>query len=70
MLLGFKRASGFADEIARWLSDPDVAGHALDTLLKMRVAGYASEAEALLKSEHAWIRNKAKTYLERYPPAA
>jgi hypothetical protein len=70
LLLGFKGASGYADEVARLLSDPDVAGHALDTLQKMRLAGYASEVEALLESEHTWIRNKAKTYLGRYPRAA
>jgi hypothetical protein len=70
LLIGFKGASGYADEIARLLSDPDVNGHALDTLLKMRVAGYASKVEALLESEHTWIRKKAKTYLERYPRAA
>ncbi len=67
LLLGFKGANNYADEIAHFLNDPDVAGHALDALLKMRVAGYASRVEALLESKQTWIRNKAKTYLERYP---
>lgn len=70
MLLGFKGASNYADEIASFLNDPDVAGHALDTLLKMRVPGYASEVAPLLDAEQAWIRKKARTYLERYPRVA
>lgn len=70
LLLGFKGASKYADEIGGFLNDPDVAGQALDSLLKMRVAGYAGRVEALLESEQAWIRRTAKTYLERYPRVA
>jgi hypothetical protein len=67
MLLGFVAAKPFADNLAPYLQDKDVAGHVLDTLLKMRVPEFATEVSPLLKADQTWIRNLAKKYLERYP---
>jgi hypothetical protein len=67
MLLGYKAAQEWAPVIASYLDDPDVCGHTLDTLLKMRVPGYAVQVEPLLASKYTWIRNLARKYRERYP---
>ena len=70
MLLGHVAAQPYADAIAPLCADPDVAGHAIDTLIKMRAPGYARHVRPLLSAQHAWIRNKARTYLERYGASA
>jgi hypothetical protein len=66
MLVGCVAARNCADAIARLCSDPDVAGHAVDSLIKMRAPGYAAQVHPLLSAPHAWIRRKASTYLQRY----
>jgi hypothetical protein len=66
MLVGFTAAQGWAPTIAEYLDDPDIYGHALDTLLKMRAPGYAARVQPLLASKFTWIRNLARKYMERY----
>jgi hypothetical protein len=66
MLLGSVKAAHVAPRIARWAGDPDIAGHVVDTLLKMRVPGYADVVRPHVSSKYTWIRRKAKTYMERY----
>ena len=66
MLLGSVKAAHAAPRLARWLADPDVEGHVVDTLLKMRVSGYARLVAPHTSSKFAWIRRKAKTCIERY----
>jgi hypothetical protein len=66
MLLGTVKAAYAASRVALWVEDPDISGHAIDTLLKMRVSGYAGVVRPHVSAKHAWIRRKAKAYLERY----
>ena len=44
MALGFVAAREFADTVAPFLSDPDVEGQVLDTLIKMKAPGYTQQA--------------------------
>jgi hypothetical protein len=69
MALGFAGAAAYAPALAELLVDPDVDGQVLDTLLKMRVAGYGEVVAPLLDARHAWIRKLARRYLDRYAPA-
>jgi len=66
MLLGSMKAAYAAPRVARWASDPDIGGHVVDTLLRMRVPGYLECVKPHTLSKFAWIRRKAKTYVERY----
>jgi len=66
MALGFVAAREFADTVAPFLSDPDVEGQVLDTLIKMKAPGYTQQAVSLLHSDKAWIRRLAKKYVDRY----
>lgn len=66
LLLGFKCCAAQAPGIAGQLDDPDVAGHAVDTLLKMRVPVYTRQIQPLTSAEAAWVRKKAKQYVARY----
>lgn len=67
MALGFVAARDQAAELAPLLADPDVDGQVVDTLLKMRAPGFASNVRPLLDSDKAWIRKLVGRYIERYP---
>lgn len=67
MLLGYTAAQAWAPLMVECLADDDISGHALDTLVKMRVPGYATQVEHLLTSQYTWVRNLARKYVERYP---
>ena len=66
MALAFVSAHQYAEPLAAFLADPDVNGHILRTLLKMRASGFAREAKLLLHSEESWKRRWAKKYLDQY----
>jgi hypothetical protein len=66
MLLGYKKYQCYADEIASQIEDPNISGHVIDTLLKMRVPGYAGIIKPFTTSKLTWIKNTAKKYIERY----
>jgi hypothetical protein len=70
MLLGFTGAAKHAATVAGFAGDPDVCGHVVDTLLKMRVPGYIAQVSELTSHKRAWIRRLAKKYVERYAYAA
>ena len=67
MALGFVSAGGFAQDLVPHLSDPDVDGQVLWTLVKMRASGFGREVAPLLGSNKAWIKRLARKYQERYP---
>jgi hypothetical protein len=69
MALAFKDAVTLAPRLAAHLRDRDVAGHCVDTLLKMGAPGFASEVERLLDDEQTWIRRLARRYIEHYAAA-
>jgi hypothetical protein len=66
MALGFVAARRYADILATFLSDPDVGGQVLDSLIKMKAPGYTAQASLLLHSDRAWVRELAKKYVDRY----
>jgi hypothetical protein len=66
MALGFVSARRYAERLAEFLGDPDVAGHVLMTLYKMRASGFVREANLLLHSDKIWKRRWAKKYIDRY----
>src|SRR5215208_530338 len=66
LALGFVGARDHAPALAELLSDPDVGGQAVDTLIKMRAAGYEARVAPLLRARHAWIRTVARRYVERF----
>ena len=67
MAMGYSAARDCAPSLIPLLCDPDVAGHTVDTLLKMRAAGFAREVRPLLNADRTWIRKLAGRYLDRYP---
>lgn len=67
MALGFVSAVGFAQELVPHLSDADVDGQVVWTLIKMKASGYGREVAPLLRSDKTWIKRLAKKYLEHYP---
>ncbi|MBI1930491.1 hypothetical protein HYR99_40385 [Candidatus Poribacteria bacterium] len=69
LVLGAYGGANYAPIAADLLDDAEVAGHAVDALLKMRGSGYAHLVDLLEKHPIAWIRNEAKKYCERYPEA-
>ncbi len=66
MNLGYRAAASHAPRVAALLSDNDVAGHALDTLIKMNASGFVREVWPLAGAPQAWVRKLAKKYLTRH----
>lgn len=66
LLLGRTCFACHAQAVAGLLSDPHVAGQAIDTLCKMRVPGFSGDIEPFLSHEKTWVRNCAKRYLAKY----
>jgi hypothetical protein len=66
LLLGRVDCARFAQEIASQLLDQNVAGHAIDTISKMRSPGFTNEIEPFTKDKVTWVRNKAKQYIKKY----
>ena len=69
MALSTKSAAAFATELASYLTDPDIDGHALDALIKIGAGGFISQVLPLANHPQAWVRRLAKRYLERYGAA-
>ena len=63
-------AGSVADRVARHLDDPEVQGHALDALLKMKAYGYIQAVKPLLTSRQVWVRRLAKRYVEKHAEVA
>jgi hypothetical protein len=70
MALGFVAAQKYAQNLVPFLSDPDVDGQILDTLIKMKAPGFAQDVALLLNSERTWVRRLAKKYVDRYPTSS
>lgn len=66
LLLGQKTYAVHGAAVASLLSDPHVAGQAIDTLYKMGASGYCREVEPFLEHPMTWVRNSAKRYLLKY----
>ena len=70
LALGYTTASQHAAGIAALLSDPDICGHVVDTLLKMQVSGYELQVAELARHQQPWVRRLSRRYVARYgvPP--
>lgn len=66
MLLGKKCYINYAEKIAILLNDSDVDGHVIDTLYKMGADSYSTQIKPFVNHNRAWIRNKAKKYIEKF----
>jgi hypothetical protein len=66
-LLGHVAAQPLAQRVADLCADPDVNGHAVDTLIRMRASGHCTQVRPLLAAPQAWVRRKAKAYLTKFP---
>lgn len=65
MLLEGKRYAGYSSQLINQINDKFVYGHVLSTIIKMQVWDYTNEIEPLTEDSTAWIRNKAKKYIEK-----
>ena len=65
MLLENKRYAGYASLLISQIDDKFVYGHVLNTIIKMQVWDYECEIEPLTSDRSAWVRNKAKIYIEK-----
>lgn len=66
MLLGKTKYRNYSGVLAPLLDDEDVNGHVIDTLYKMRAAGYATMITPFLNHKQTWIRNAAKKYVQKF----
>lgn len=63
LLLGDIGNISCADALGTALFDTDVRGHALKSLLKLKIAGFEKEATQILQEDVGWVRSSAKRYL-------
>lgn len=66
LLLGSPKCASLASSVVELVSDNDICGHAISALLKMKVPGYSNQIEPFASHEVAWIKNKAKSYIQKY----
>ncbi len=69
MALGFVDAHELAPGLAVFLSDPDVEGQIVDTLIRMRAGDFSDRVWPLTNHEQAWVRKLARRYLKQYATA-
>jgi hypothetical protein len=65
MALAYAAAANISGRLVPFLSDPDIDGQVVNTLLKMRAMDFSAQVRPLLQSDKSWIRKEAKRYLER-----
>lgn len=70
LLFGSVKLAKYAPQIAAYVDDPDVYGHVVGTLYKMRSPDYVDQIRPHADSPSAWIRKEAKRYLAKYDAAA
>ncbi|MFC9984602.1 hypothetical protein ACFU0W_14195 [Microbacterium keratanolyticum] len=66
LLFGSVKLAKYAPQIAAYVDDPDVYGHVVGTLYKMRMPDYVDQIRPHANSPSAWIRKEAKRYLAKY----
>jgi hypothetical protein len=67
--LGYAAAAPLAARLVPYLRDRDIDGQVVGALIRMKVGGYSSEVALLVTARHAWVRNLAKKYIERFGAA-
>ncbi len=66
LALGFAAAKPYASLLTPLLSDEDVNGQVVSTLLKMKADEFANEVMPLVNAKKTWIRHLAERYTARY----
>ena len=64
LLFAYKPCGSWAREIARLIPDPDIEGHVISVIYKMKAPGFSKEVLPYQDSKVTWIRKEAKRYLE------
>lgn len=68
LILGEFGNQEYAPALKKLVLDPEVGGHAIKALTRLKADGCAETISAVLKSTTVgWIRTAAKEYLKRYP---
>lgn len=63
--LGKSKRPEAVDVLVGLLPDPDVKGHAVKALGKLKARSARPAVEAMLSDEHSWVRKEAKMALSR-----
>ena len=66
LLLGDFGKGSYASRLGPLLEDPEVQGHAMDSLRKAKVGGFAEQASRLAAETKGWIRQSARKYLKDF----
>ena len=66
MLLGKRKFSPYAEQLATLLPDDDIDGHIISTLYKMGASQFVECIEPYSNHPITWIRNEAKRYIQKY----
>jgi HEAT repeat protein len=64
------KASEAADTLIKLLDDPDVQGHAIASLGRLRVVQAREKIKPFLTHPNSWLRREAKKALERIDKSA
>ena len=64
LLVGEMGGVDYSAALGRAIDDPEICGHAIKALTKLRVAGFASQVAAVQAREAGWVRRAARKYLE------
>jgi hypothetical protein len=64
LLFAYKSCASWATELAKLLPDPDIDGHVILAIYKMKAPGFSGTILPYNHSGVAWIRKEAKRYLE------
>lgn len=63
LLFGDYKKIDYAANLAPLLTDTEIGGHILKTLVKLKVPGHRDAVKPLLKDRADWVRKLAKKYL-------
>ena len=66
MLLGNVDSKRYGANLITQLDDRCVYGHIIDAVYKMKLPEFVEAIKPYCDDEEAWIRNKAKKYIEKY----
>ena len=64
LLFAYKSCRSWAPELASLLPDPDIDGHVISALYKMKASGFSDKVLPFRDSAITWIRKEAARYLE------
>lgn len=64
LLFAYKPCASWAADLANLLPDPDIEGHVISTLYKMKAPGFSEQILPYQDSKVTWIRREAKRYLQ------